>query len=252
MKTNTVIVVMVAALALGLVGGIVGGVLLSQGGDARDVERRVEALEGRVGEVADRAGLRVAFVDAEGLFQKVFLPQVARERRAMEEKQAELSALQQRYVREEISQTAYQEGALRIQAEALGAQVQVNLSMLEKMLASDGFTDMRAQLREVREQARPIEAELERLLGESRAGILDPEGFMSQMQAVRMAIQQLDQLLTQVAAAKIAEVSQQMGREAGYDLVLRKKEVVIYWDGSVVSDLTSAVEPRLWRLFPAD
>ncbi len=247
MKTNTVVVMLVAALALGLVGGIVGGVLLPQSGD---VAGRVDGLEQRVNDLAARPGLRVAFVDAEGLFQEVFLPQVARERRVMEEKQAELAALQQRYVREEISQTAYQEGALRIQVEALRAQVQVNLTMLEKMLASDGFATLRAQLREVREQARPIEAEVERLLEESRAGILDPEGFMSQTQAVQMAIQRLDQLLTQVAASKIVEISQQVGREEGYDLVLRKKEVIVYWDGGVIKDLTSTVEPRLWRLFP--
>ncbi|MFO8034796.1 MAG: hypothetical protein R6U88_06580 [Candidatus Bipolaricaulota bacterium] len=252
MKTNTVVLVLLGAVGLGLVGGILGGMII--GGDGADpaLSTEVSALESRIDELEAMevaAGPRVSFVDAEGLFMDVFIPQVAAERELREEKQQELLVLRQRYGEGELAEGEYQEQYLITQTEVLQAELQVNLSMLDKMLASDGFEGMRGQLQEIKRQAEPLDAEMERLLEQARAGVLDPEGYMSQLQAVNSATQQIDQILTQAAAQKIVEVSQQVARDEGYDLALRKKEVVVYWDEDTVADISGEVRPLLEELF---
>ena len=90
---------------------------------------------------------------------------------------------------------------------------------------------------------------LEGMAQTAEVGIVNMEGFLAQYQQLQSAFQQLDQLLTQAAAAKIVEIAQQVAREKGFDLVLRKKDVLIYYDSSTVSDISGDVEGRLWNLF---
>ncbi len=252
MKTNTVVLLLLGAVCLGLVGGVLGGMLIGGNGADPALTNRVGELEAKVSqlEAADPASeLRVSFVDAEGLFLEVFLPQVAGERQAMDQKQQEMLSLRESYQAGEIDQDEYEQQYLRLQTEALQAQLRVNLAMLEKMLASDGFVGIRGQLQQIRQQAEVLDSELERMRQQSRAGVLDREGFMAQLQALQSPTQQLDQVLTQAAAAKIVEISQQVARDEGYDLALRKKEVVVYWDQERIADITPEVKPRLERLF---
>jgi Skp family chaperone for outer membrane proteins len=90
---------------------------------------------------------------------------------------------------------------------------------------------------------------VDNLVQTAEVGIVNMEGFLAQYQQLQSAFQQLDQLLTQAAAAKIVEIAQQVAREKGFDLVLRKKDVLIYYDSSTVADISGEVEGRLWNLF---
>jgi len=99
-------------------------------------------------------------------------------------------------------------------------------------------------------QARPLETEVQAVVKEAQVTILDLAGFAERLQQLQAAFQQLDQLLTQVAAVKILEISQQVAKEKGYDIVLRTKDVVMFRRESTVIDLSSDVEGRLWAVFP--
>ncbi|HEU68005.1 MAG TPA: hypothetical protein ENN53_02100 [Candidatus Acetothermia bacterium] len=210
------------------------------------VQAQKERLEGLVAPPP----VRIAVVDAETLFTRVFLPQVQAERAAMEAKAREIQSLQADYAAGRIGLAAYQQRYLRLQAELIRASLNVNLAMLDKMIASPGFLNMRADLVSLRSEARPLESEAEALIKEAQTTIRDPSGFSDRLHQLQTAFQQLDQLLTQVAAAKIVELAQQVAREQGFDIVLRTKEVVIYSREAVVSDLSPDVEALLWALFP--
>lgn len=261
MKINVVVALLVGALVLGFAGGIVGGLVFAPKGDGDTqgltsrivkLEERQAAVEGRVAGLSQGgAGLKVGVVDAETLFTRVFLPQVQAERTAMEAKGKEIQDLQARYVRGEIKQDAYQQQGARLQVELLQAQLRVNLSMLDKMIASPGFANLKSDLEQLRTQAKPLETEVQNLLKEAQVAILDMAGFAGRLQQLQAAFQQLDQLLTQVAAMKILEISQQVAKEKGYDVVLRTKDVVLYRREGAVVDLSADVEQRLWNLFPA-
>lgn len=276
MKTQWIVGLLVGALVLGLVGGFVGTRLLSPkaasgsspaAGSSSDdvkklterivaVEQRMGLLEGRVARVeaapaaTGAAGLKLGVIDAETLFQRVFLPQVQTERAAMEAKAREIQTLQADFSAGKIKQDAYQQRYARLQAELMQLQLNVNLSMLNKMIASPGFLNLKADLEKLRSEAKPLETEVAALVKTAQVTILDLAGFTSRLQQFQVTFQQLDQLLTQVAAVKILEISQQIAREKGYDIVLRTKDVVMYRREATVVDLSSDVEGRLWALFP--
>lgn len=256
MKGSVVAAVLVGGLVLGLIGGLLGGQLFPPQVDTGNLEARLSSLEGRVanleaqvGQAASGGGLKLAYVDAEGLFIRVFLPQVEAERQAMADKQAQLQDLQRRFLAGEITQEEYQQQAARTQVEILQAQLQVNLTMLDKMIASPGFADFRGDLQTIQAQAQSLQASLQEVANRAQVAILDMQDFMADLQQLQLAFQQLDQLLTQAAAAKIVQVAQAVGREGGYDLVLRKKDVVIYYNPALIVDISAEVEVRLRELF---
>jgi chromosome segregation ATPase len=273
MKSSTVVVTVIGALIVGFVGGILGGILSPKsGGDTASLESRLSAveskvsgLESRVGSVESQVsglsdkisslsggqgtGLKVAYVDAEGLFIKVFIPQVQSEREAVNQKQQEIQKLQGEYVQGKIKQDEYQQKAAQLQVELLKAQLKVDLDMLDKMIASAGFADFRGDLQKIKQQAQPLVDELDNLYQTAKVGIVDMQSFLSRYQQLQSAFQQLDQLLTKAAAAKIVVIAQKVAKEKGFDLVVRKKDVIIYYDPNKVIDISGDVETQLWKLF---
>lgn len=260
MKTQWLVGLVLGALIVGFAGGIVGRLVLpgpSSGGDVAKLPERVAKVESGQKEIETRlagitasgAGLRIGIVDAETLFTRVFLPQVQAERAAMETKARDIQALQAESAAGRIKPDVYQQRYLRLQAEYIQAALKVNLTMLDKMIASPGFLNLRSDLENVRTQAKPIRDEVEKAVKEAQVAILDTQGFSDRLTRLQAAFQQLDQLLTQVAAVKILEISQQIAKEKGYDLVLRTKDVVMFRRESIVVDLSSDVEGRLWGLF---
>lgn len=257
-----IVIGVVGAILLGLLGGVVGSVVLGPkaadtAGLAKDLgalQARVQALEGKVAAPPGTTGgtvLKIGLVDAENLFTRVFLPQVAAERSALQAKTQAIQDLQTKYAQGQIRQDAYQAQYAKLQAEHLQAQVRVNMSMLDKMIASPGFADLRAELQNLRDQAKPLADQVEGLVKQTQVTILDYTTFFNQLQQLQTAFQQVDQLLTQVAAVKILGISQLVAQEQGFDLVLRTKDVVMYYRAAAVVDLTPEVEKRLWNLFPA-
>lgn len=223
----------------------------SVAGELEGLAGRLAALEAEQAKaLAELAGLgvRIGVVDAEALFVQVFLPQVGAERAALQAKAQALQELQARRAQGQIPSPAYEQEYARRQAEALQAQARVNTAMLERLLASPGFAAFHADLQKVRDQALTWAEEADALVRQAQVAVLDYTAFFNQIQQLQAAFQQVDQLLTQVAAMKILEISQQVAQEEGYHLVLRVKDVVMYRVEPVV-DLTKEVEKRLWALF---
>lgn len=235
-------------------------------GKVGQFEGRLSQLEGKLSHLEDRIGglekkvaglgtqgpgLKIGYVDADALFIKVFIPQVQAERAVMEEKKNAIAELQSRRVKGEIKEDEFKLQYYPLQVELLQAQFNVDMSMLDKMIASPGFADLKADLERLREQAAPAMDEVKKLLDEAKLGVVDEQAFMAKYQALQSAFQQLDQLLTQVAAQKIVEVTQAVAQEKGYDLVLRRKDVLVFRNAETVDDLSPLVEQRLWKLFPS-
>ncbi len=258
MKTQWIVGLLIGALVLGVAGGIVGGRLFPGAGSDGDVTKlttqlttQVAGLEARLaGITTGGAGLKVGVVDAEALFTRVFLPQVGTERAAMAAKARDIETLLGDYTAGRIRLDVYQQRHARLQAELIQASLNVNMAMLDRMVASPGFLNLRADLERLRVQATPLETEVQAVVREAQVAILDLAGFGNRLQRLQAAFQQLDQLLTQVAAMKILEISQQVAREQGYDIVLRTKDVVMFRREATVVDLSSDVEGRLGRMFP--
>ena len=217
-----------------------------------NLQQGARSTDMRTSQDVSLRGLVIAYVDAEKIFSRVFLDQVQAVRQAVKQKQQEIQQLQVRYMQGEIGPDQYQQQAAELQAELLKAQLTVDLTMLDKMIASPGFANFRSDLQKIKNQAKPLADEVDNLVQTAEVGIINIEGFLEQYQQLQVAFQQLDQLLTQVAVAKIVEIAQQIGEEGGYNLVLRKKEVLIYSDETVVKDISDEVVRRLRELLSAD
>lgn len=215
------------------------------------LEENLAGLEKKVAGIGTGGGpgLKIGYVDADGLFIKVFIPQVQAERAVMEEKKNAIAELQAKRVQGEISEEEFKFKNYVLQVELLQAQYNVDMAMLDKMIASPGFANLKAELERLREQAAPLKDEIDKLLEEAQIGIVDERAFQAKFLALQNAFQQLDQLLTQIAAAKIVEVTQDVAQEKGYDLVLRRKDVMVFRNAETIDDLSPLVEQRLWRLF---
>ena len=213
------------------------------------VESSISSLEGKLATLPKKPRLKVAYVDTESLFIKVFLPQVEAQRQVVSQKQEEIRNLQDRYLEGELTQEEYQQQMAKLQVELLQAQLDVDFTMLAKMIVSPAFVNSRSDLERLREKLQPVMDEVRSLLQATQLGIADMEGFTAQYRQLQSAFQQLDQLLTQAAAAKIVEIAQQVGKEQGYDLILGKKDVLIYHNEEAVADISGDVEARLWSLF---
>ncbi|MGY4706696.1 hypothetical protein ACVNPS_02940 [Candidatus Bipolaricaulota sp. J31] len=226
------------------------GKLTQLEGKLAHIEERLGGLEQKVAGLGTAGpGLKVGYVDADALFIKVFIPQVQAERAVMEEKKRAISELQSRRMKGEIAEDEFKLQYYILQVELLQAQYNVDMSMLDKMIASPGFANLKADLERLREQASPAIDEVNKLLDEAKLGVVDEQAFMAKYQALQNAFQQLDQLLTQIAAQKIVEVTQAVAQEKGYDLVLRRKDVLVFRNAETVDDLSPLVEQRLWKLF---
>jgi chromosome segregation ATPase len=212
------------------------------------IERALEELQKSIAAL-EASQVRIAVVDAEGLFVRVFLPQVEPERRALLTKAQAIQELQAKYAQGRIPAGAYPQEYAKLAAEYLEAQVQVNMSMLEKMLASPGFANLRVDLQNLKDRAKPLADRVQSLVKQAQVAVLDYNAFSAELQELQTAFQQVDQLLTQVAAVKILEVSQKLAQEKGFDIVLRTKDVVMYLRSPAISDLTADVEQALWGLF---
>jgi len=237
-------VLYVAGLALLLAVGalILQFALPSAGGGD---EGSLSALERRVDDLEDQqgagGGFRVAYLDVEEAFS-VFIDATAGQRERASEKLQEIADLQSERQASTISKDEYQQRANELQAELLDAQLTIDMSALDGMIASDDFADLRSKLEEWREIAQLLANEVKNLVSIAKMGVVDPTEFQSHYETAQNAFTQFDQGLTQAATLKIVQVAQRIAIEKGYDMVVRVKNVLVYRDPNSLDDITGDVK----------
>ena len=237
----------VAGLALLLaVGAIILQFALPPEGSSDD--GRIVALEGQVASLqaqqAMGGGLRVAYLDAEQAF-KVFIEATADLRERVTEKASEINDLQNEYAASTISREEYQQRASELQAEFLDAQLTLDISTLERMIASDDFADLRSELVQWQERAELLSTEVKNLVSMAKMGVVDATEYQSRYTSAQNAFTQFDQGLTQVATVKIVQVARSIAVARGFDMVLRKENVLIYQNQATLIDITDEVKTKI-------
>lgn len=238
----------VAGLALVVAVGalILQFALQPSGGETDDgrialLEREIATLQAQQ---AAGGGLRVAYIDAEAAFQ-VFLEATADLRERANEKIAEINDLQGEYAASTISRDEYQQRANELQAQLLDAQLNIDIDALERMIASNDFSDIRPNLLEWQETAELLSNEVKSLVSMATMGVVDPTEYQSRYNAAKNAFQQFDQGLTQAATLKIVQVAQRLAVERGFDMVLRVKNVLVYRNPAALVDITDEVKSQV-------
>jgi chromosome segregation ATPase len=205
----------------------------------------IEPLKKRLAELETGSyALNVAYLNAEEAFT-VFTDAVRDQRQRAADKQEEIVNLQQDYLAGTISRDEYQESLRQLQVELLKAQLAIDMDIIDRMIQSSGFSDIRSDLERLKEEAQPVLDELGSLLDSVKIGAVDPQEFENRYTQVDNAFTQLDGLLTQVATTKIVEAANTIAADNGYDLVLRSKNVIIYRNTARLTDITDIVKSEL-------
>jgi Skp family chaperone for outer membrane proteins len=245
MSRNGLIVAAVAlVLAIGAL--VLQFVLPSAGGSIEASE--LAALRNDVAALksqqVSRSGLKIAYMNAESAFS-VFTSAVSDLRQKTTDKVSEITALQTEFMQSTISKEEYQRRANELNAELLDARLATDTGTLDRMIASDGFSDLRSDLERLREVAQPIVEEVKNLVSTAKVGVIDATEFQSRYQRANEAFTQLDQLLTQAATAKIQQAAQRIALQKGFDLVIPVKNVVVYVNPASLTDITDLVKAEI-------
>jgi len=240
MSRNTLLI---AGLALLLaVGALILQFALPSGGGVSSSE--FSALQNEVKTLRQQAALRIAFVKAEDAF-KVFTDAVSDMRQRATDRATEIAQLQQEYNNGMISDSDYEQQLMELKAEFLDAQYAVQITMIDRMIAADGFADIRGELTALKEQAQFYVDGMKDLLSTARIGVMGTAEFDGRYAQLESAYEQLDQLLVSAATVKVIEAAQEVALERGFDLVLNKQNVHVYSNPAAVVDITDLVRARL-------
>jgi len=286
MTGKLLLLAVLLALGTGLVGGLIGVALFS--GDTAGLEDEIQGLQGRLnslqetvsttaaqvqetaanlaqlqgaldglrGELASlreagvspaavqtpSAALAVAYVDLTSLVNQIFEPvQIT-----VDFKNQELQDLRQRHEAGEIDDETYQRESLKVQVELLAAPLNWDLTLIQKLAASAEFADIQDRLEELRDSILPLRERLDELTALADQG--DITGFLSLYQQLTPVLQQLDQLISGVVQAMLADVTRDIAQAQGFALVLRTEDA-LYMDEAQLADLTQLVKARVPELF---
>jgi Skp family chaperone for outer membrane proteins len=239
--SRSVVVVAGAALACAIVAVILPFVLPGASGVSR---ADFDSLQGKIDNLSRQSAIRVAYVNAEDAFN-VFTNAVASYRQRASDKAQEIVDLQNEFLQGTISKDDYERQLMRLRAELLDAQFAVDVNMIDKMLAANGFADIRTDLTALKEEAAPVIDEMKSLLSTAQTGVVVSTEFDSRYSQLQSAYTQLDQLLVSAASSKIVAAARDISIEKGYDLVLNTKNVIVYRNAAVVMDITDLVKAKL-------
>ena len=188
--------------------------------------------------------LNIAYLNAQSAFT-VFTNAVNDLRQKALAKQQAIAALQQEFTQNKISKDAYQTKYQQLEVELLQAQINIDIGVINKMIAASGFSNMQPDLQRLKDQTQPIVDEMNKLVQTVQTGVVNQQEFQAQYAEVKNAYTQLDRLLTQAAMSKIVEAANKVAVDNGYDLVLRANNVIIYRNTARLTDITDPVKTIL-------
>ncbi len=242
-RSPLLIVIAVLALVLAAAAIVLQFALPSKGGGASAAD--LNALRSQVAALrSGGAGLRVAFVNAETAFA-VFTNAVSDLRQTTADKRQQITELTSSYSAGTVNKEQYQKRLTQLNAELLDAQLSVDMGTLSRMIDSSAFSDLKSSLQELRNQADPVVTAVKNLVSMAKGGAIDATEFQTRYTSAQNAFTQIDTLVTQAATAKIQQAAKKIAIQKGYDLVLPVKNVIVYFNPDVVTDITEFVKAEI-------
>jgi Skp family chaperone for outer membrane proteins len=243
--TRSPLLIVIAALALVLAAGalVLQFVLPSKGNGASSAD--LDALRAQVAAVkSSGTGLKVAFVNVDTTF-KVFLDAVSDISQVSTDKQQEIKDLQAALSAGTVKQDAYQKRLNELNAELLNANISVYAGVLDRMIASSSFADLRSDLQKVRVQVQTVLDSSKDLVSMVKGGAISAAELQARMTQTQTAYTQIEAIVNQACAVKIQQAAQKVAIPRGFDLVLLQKNVVLYSSPATVTDITEFVKTEI-------
>jgi Skp family chaperone for outer membrane proteins len=243
--TRSPLLIVIAALALVLAAGalVMQFVLPSKGNGTSSAD--LDALRAQVAAIkSGGTGLKVGFVNVDTAF-KVFMNAVSDISQRSTDKQQEIKDLQNALSAGTVKQDAFQKRYNELSAELLDANISVYASILDRMIASADFADLRSDLQKVRVQAQDLLDASKNLVSMVKGGAISATDLQMRTTQVQATYTQLESIVNQACAVKIQQAAQKVAIPRGFDLVLLQKNVVLYFSPATVTDITEFVKTEI-------
>jgi len=243
MSRNTLVV---AGFALILaIGALVLQFVLPSGGGVGSSD--LDAIQADITQLKQASAsqsLKVAYMDAEDAFT-VFILAVGDLRQQITDKNNEMNDLKNEYAQGIIARDDYERRIYELNAELLDARITTAAGTLDRMIASSEFSDLRSTLITLREEAQPLIDEVNNLVSTIRVGAIDATEFQNRYTALTAMFEQFDSYVTSAATTKLVQATEKVANEYGYDIVIRKKDVVMYRNPVTIDDITDLVKAEI-------
>jgi len=242
MSRNTLVV---AGLALILAIGalVLQFVLPSDGGAGNDLDA-IRADITQLKQASASQSLKLAYMDAEDAFT-VFILAVGDLRQQITDKNNEINDLAAEYSQGIISLDDFERRSYELRAELLDARMTTAAGTLDRMIASNEFSDLRSVLITLRTEAQPLIDGVNTLVSTIRVGAIDGTEFMNRLAQYTSAFEQFDGYVTSAATTKLVQATEKVAHEYGYDVVVRKKDVIMYRNPATIDDITELVKAEI-------
>ena len=244
MSRNTLVI---AGLALILAIGAVVLQFVLPAGDGGSSSADLDAIRADITQLKQAASsqsMKIAYMDAEQVFT-VFVLAVGDLRRQITDKNDEINQLKTEYAQGIINLVDYERGFYELNAELLDARMTTAAGTLDRMIASDDFSDLRSALITLREEAQPLVDEINNLVSTMRVGAIDSTEFGNRHATLSAMFEQFDGYVTSAATQKLVQATEKVANDYGYDLVIRKKDVILYRNAVTVDDITELVKAEI-------
>lgn len=243
MSRNTLVV---AGLALILAIGalVLQFVLPSDAGGGNVDLDAIRADITQLKQASTTQSLKLAYMDAEDAFI-VFILAVGDLRQQITDKNNEINELKNEYAQGIIARDDYERRIYELNAELLDARVTTASGTLDRMIASDEFSDLRSTLITLREEAQPLIDEVNNLVSTIRVGAIDATEFQNRYTALATMFEQFDGYVTSAATTKLVQATEKVANQYGYDIVIRKKDVIMYRNPVTIDDITELVKAEI-------
>ncbi len=239
-------VLVIAGLALILaIGGLVLQFVLPSDGEAGSSD--LDAIRADITQLKQASAsqsMKLAYMNAEDAFT-VFILAVGDLRQQIADKNDEINDLKQEYAQGIIARDDYERRIYELNAELLDARITTASGTLDRMIASDEFSDLRSALVTLREEAQPIIDEVNNLVSTIRVGAIDATEFQNRYTALSAMFDQFDAYVTSAATTKLVQATEKVAAEYGYDIVIRKKDVIMYRNPVTIDDITDLVKAEI-------
>ena len=219
--------------------------VLPDGGGVSDAE--LDAIRGDVAllkQTSASESVRIAYMDAEDAFS-VFLIATQDLRERIGEKTGEIQDLQTSINAGTISTEEANRRYAELRAELLEVQVNTVMGTLDRMIASEGFEDIRSTLVSLSESAQPLIQNVRELVSAVKVGSVDTATFSTMLTTLNAQFQELDGYVTDSASTALTEAAGTVAREYGYDIVLLKKDVIVYSNPVTMTNITDLIKAEI-------
>jgi len=202
--------------------------------------------ETQLGDPSDKPApsLRIAYINTEDAFI-VFVLAVADLRMQIADKNNEIDSLKGAYAQGIIAEEEYERRINVLNAELLEARLTTASGVLDRMIASSAFSDLRSTLITLREEAQSLIDEVNNLVSTIRVGAIDATEFQDRHAMLLAKFEQFDSYVTSVATMKVTQATEKVATEYGYDIVIRKKDIIMYRNPATIDDITDLVKAEI-------